>query len=111
MNFGTDDLLASMGLKYEDLKAAERETFNRKLKELEKSEITLSSWKEHISQMKTSIELEMSKLSEEDLDDKQVRARMKYLLARLKNYILMEAYMQTPERAKEQFKIQLSSLK
>jgi hypothetical protein len=111
MNFATDELLKNLGLKYEDLNFVERDTYNKMLTQLAKSEISLTSWKDNITQMKVQVELEMYTISEDDLDDKKVKSKLKSLLARLKNYILLESYLLSSERAKATLKAQITNSK
>lgn len=89
-----DDILKRFGLSYDDLKPAERETLHSWMEALDKNKVTLESVKTYVSSMKDSVEAELTKTSlnfKEDL----------FLKARLRNYLLLEAFLSTPEKAKK----------
>lgn len=91
----TDDILKKFGLKYEDLSAIERETLNKMISSLRDSVITVERIKEYISVMKDSVEQELTKT---DINTKQDI----FLKARLRNYMLLDAFLKTPEKAEAQ---------
>lgn len=88
-----DDILAKFGLKYEDLNAAERETYHTMLQSLQQSELTVAAVKGHISAMRESVEQELSQMGHGGKQDI-------FLKARLRNYLLLEAFLTSPEKAK-----------
>jgi len=90
-----DTLLEKVGLKYDDLNSVERETLNTWMEALQKGQVSVEKVKEYITSMKESVELELTKF---DLDPKQDL----FLKARLRNYMLLDAFLSTPERAKQQ---------
>ena len=90
-----DELLEKVGLKYEDLNQIERETLNTWMEALQKGQLSLDKVKEYITSMKEAVEQELSK---SDLGSKQDL----FLKARLRNYMLLDAFLSTPERAKQQ---------
>lgn len=98
-----DDLLEKTGLKYEDLNVAERETLQSWMEALGKNQLTLESVKTYIISMKESVETELTKT---DLNTKQDLL----LKARLRNYMLLEAYLSTPEKAKKALDKAISGL-
>ena len=99
-----DELLEKAGLKYEDLNSVERETLNTWIQNLNKSELTLDSVRNYIGQMKAGVEEELTKM---DHDTKQDI----FLKARLRNYILLEGYLTSPERAKKALETALTGFK
>ena len=89
-----NELLEKVGLKYDDLNKVELETLHTWEEALSKNQITIESIKKYIGTMRSSVEQE---LSVSGLGTKQDTL----LKARLRNYMLLEAYLSTPERAKE----------
>ena len=61
---------------------------------MRKSGISVQKVKDHISTMKYSVSMELA-------DTKHNSKRDLYLKARLKNYILLEAMLSTPEKAQK----------
>ena len=90
-----DSLLEKIGLKYEDLSAAEKKTLNTWMEALQKGQLSLEKVKDYITSMKEAVELELSK---SDLGSKQDL----FLKARLRNYMLLDAFLSTPEKAQQQ---------
>ena len=102
-----DEILQRLGLKYEELDtpghAGEKEELNRWLEDLSKNKITIAGIKSHIAGMKYSVETELTK---PNLNSKQDL----FLKARLRNYMLLEAFLTSPEKAKEAIERQIASL-
>ena len=90
-----DKLLEKSGLKYDDLHIDERETLNTWMDALQKGQLSVPRVKGYITSMKEAVEKELCK---HDLGSKQDL----FLKARLRNYMLMEAFLSTPERAQQQ---------
>ena len=97
-----DELLKSRGIgDYDDLRPDERETYFKMLELAEGSKITLEDFKKHVKILRQSVEIELSnyrpgwikKLWEGDKDQ--------LLKARLKNYLLFEAFFERPEKARD----------
>jgi hypothetical protein len=99
-----DTVLEKYNLKYEDLNVAERETLNSWLKALSERKITLESVKEYIAAMRDGVEQELIKVGYESKQDL-------FLKARLRNYMLLEAFLLTPEKAKKALEQAMSGLK
>lgn len=99
-----DDLLEKFGLKYEELTKVEKETLHNWLNAIENNTITIPKIKEYISQMKSSVEQELCR---ENLNKNQDI----FLKARLRNYLLLEAFFSTPEKAKNMLEMMLSRIK
>ena len=98
-----DDLLKSSGLKYEELKVPEKEQLNVWVSEIQKSQLSVEKIRVYISSMREAVEKELTK---HDLDSKQDI----FLKARLRNYILLEAFLSTPQKAKEQVENLITSM-
>ena len=96
-------LLEKAGLKYEDLNDLERETLNSWSEKLGKGDLTTQDIRSYIISMRDSVEQELIKT---DLNSKQDL----FLKARLRNYMLLEAYLSTPEKAKKAIQRSISSL-
>lgn len=90
-----DGLLEKFGLKYDDLSAVEKETLNTWMEALQKGQVSVEKVKDYITSMKEAVEQELAK---SDLGSKQDL----FLKARLRNYMLLDAFLTTPEKAKEQ---------
>lgn len=101
-----DEILASLGysqLKYDDLKPHERETFHMWLQAIEQSEVTVDKIKLFIDSMKYAIEQDLTRHNlshDEDL----------YLKARLRNLILISAFLSSPQQAKQQLQQMLGNV-
>ena len=89
-----DKILQKIGLSYEDLNSVERETLDTWMDSLKKNKVTVASTREYISKMKDSVEQDLTKT---DLNSKQDL----FLKARLRNYMLLEAFLLSPERAQK----------
>ncbi len=89
-----DKILEKYNLKYEDLKTSERETLNTWINALSQSELTVSKVKDYIASMRASVEQELSQVGYNNTQDI-------FLKARLRNYILLEAFLSSPDKAKE----------
>lgn len=98
-----DAMLEKSGLKYEDLKPAEKETLNTWMESLQKSQLSVEKIRDYISSMKEVVESELTKC---DLGSKQDL----FLKARLRNYMLLEGFLSTPEKAKQQIESAISGM-
>lgn len=99
-----DALLEKFNLKYEDLSAEERDTFNGMLSALDEKNLTIEKIKDYIASMKFSVEQELTKIgynSKQDL----------FLKARLKNYMLLSAFLESPAKARAALEQALSNIK
>lgn len=107
-----DDLLKKLNLKYEDLNVSERETMQVWLEQLSKREVTLSDIILHVLSMKEAVEQELINTEEYlHLFFFKIANRKQILLkARLKNYMLIEAFLSTPEKAKRALEAQISAI-
>ena len=107
-----DKLLEKFNLKFEDLTPEERQTLYTWVDVLEKGQLTVEKVRENISSMKYAVENAL-------IDEPEfayififkVPNRKQILLkARLKNYILIEAMLSTPERARAELEKVLSGI-
>lgn len=99
-----DSMLKKYGVKYEDLNAVERESFNNMLASMQQNQLTLEKLKEHLEGMRDSLINEVSNYANGSKQDLFVKAR-------LRNYTLLLAFMQTPEKAKKAFERALAGVK
>lgn len=109
-----DDLLKKYrpDLTYEQLTLDERNTLHGWLEQLSAKALTVEDVKKHIRVMIGSVEQELSNEPEyiqvlffRFRNDKNI-----LLKARLRNYLLLEAFLTAPERAKEALENQLKAL-
>jgi hypothetical protein len=99
-----DKILERFGLKYEDLNAVEKETLNNWLNALSQNNLTIEKIREYIKAMKESVERELTKTDHNTKQDI-------FLKARLRNYILLEDLLSSPERAKKSIEAMLEVAK
>jgi len=112
-----NEVLQRVGLKYEDLTSAERDTLSQWSNAVQEKQLTVSQVKDHIRSMRGAVERE---LTEENIDPatwlniltliiplyglikKWYQDKRTYSLqARLKNYMLLEAFLDTPEKTRQ----------
>ena len=89
-----DKILKKVGLDYDNLTTDEQTTLHGWVSDVETAKMSPLKIKEYIQSMKRSVSLELS-------DSKLGKKEDMYLKARLRNYILLEAFLETPEKAKE----------
>jgi len=80
--------LEDEGIKYEDLNAVEKETFNQKAFDIKT--LTIADLKSHITDMKNAVALQLCELTDIDLEEdaeKDLNTQSK-----TKDYILFEAF-------------------
>jgi len=96
--------LEEEGIKYEDLNPTEKETYNQKVFDIKN--ITIADLKQHIIDMKNSVALQLSDITDTDEDvEKDIM-----LKARLKNYILLEAFLTAPDKAEKALRDSLKNI-
>lgn len=96
-------LLERVGLKYEELTSAEKETYNNWMEALQKRKVTIPLIKEYIGKMRESVETELTTTTHNSKQDI-------FLKARLRNYLLLEAFLESPERAKKALENAISGM-
>lgn len=108
-----DDILEKFNLKYEDLTQVERETFLTWLDALQKQQLTIDKIREYTQAMRSSVAEQL--INEPEflyIFIFKVPNRNQILLkARLRNYILLEAFLSSPQKAKEAMERALASIK
>lgn len=92
-------------VKYEELNQLEKEEYDKLYSSFRNKQISLEDFRVHISTMKNGVALELAELSNDQTE------RNTYLKARLKNYILIEAFLDTPAKAKEAFDKAMKNIK
>ncbi len=107
-----DDILEKYKIKYEDIEPEEQETLNAWLGALNKSQITVEKVREYIHEMKSSVEDLLSKEPEfHTILFLKIRNDNNILLkARLRNYLLLESFLSTPERARDRIEEMVGNL-
>ncbi len=98
-----DQVLEKTGLKYEDLNAVERETLKTWMEDLSKNRLTLEAVKRYIESMKEGVEQELTKVGFDSKQDLLLKAR-------LRNYMLLSAFLEAPEKAKKALEQAISGI-
>lgn len=113
-----DEILNKVGLQYEDLTSAERDTLLEWTKVLDSNQLDVDSVRQFVRSLKQSVEAELDKIRKETpqnwvsvfalfipfygllkkwyMDEHKV-----YLEARLRNLILIESFLIGPKKARE----------
>lgn len=105
-----EELLNKLGMKYDDLNQDEKSTLSAWMDSLQTSAMTTEKIKEAVQAMKFSVENELIDTPEHILFIFPNRKQI-LLKARLKNYMLIEAFLTSPERAKAAIEQAILSLK
>jgi len=90
----TEEILKKLGLKYDELTTQERETLSSWMTALEQSKLNIDGIKAYIASMRDAVEQELTETKHNTNHDL-------FLKARLRNYMLLEAFLSTPEKAKQ----------
>jgi hypothetical protein len=99
-----DKILELLGLKWEDLNTAERETLMSWVKAANSKQVGRNEIKEYVQRLRMDVD---NQLATEKLNKKQDL----FLKARLKNLILLEAFMIGPEQAKKSLEMYAQNLR
>lgn len=105
-----EELLNKLGMKYDDLNKDEKATLSTWMASLQTSAMTIDKIREAIQAMKFSVENELIDTPEHIFFIFPNRKQI-LLKARLKNYMLIEAFLTSPERAKQAIEQAILSLK
>lgn len=99
-----DEILEKFNLKYDNLNPVERETLNSWMSAITNSQVTVEGIRGFIKTMKASVEKELSEQPEYiSLFIFKVRNDKNILLkARLRNYLLIEGFLSSPQEAQKQ---------
>jgi hypothetical protein len=95
-----DEILKPRGLKYQDLTPAEKETLNTWVDTLNKSKVTIEMARANVQAMREAVENELSEMKPSFFSWFFGWKRDYLLKARLRNYLLLEAFLSTHEKAK-----------
>lgn len=98
------NLLEKFGLSYEDLNTVEKETYVSWLNDWESKKLDVADIRGYIVAMKNAVAMELADTPYSDKD------KGKILKARLKNYILLEAFLTAPEKARERLEATVRNL-
>lgn len=98
-----DEILEARGLDFDNLTQDEKDQYFKWLNEEERSVVTIESIKEHVQQMKASVEFELCTTDAYKyvLWFKVPNPKHAHLKARLHNYLLLEGLLSRPARAKQ----------
>ena len=99
-----DEILKKFNLKYDNLNEAEKETLRGWLENIKTQKITVEKIKEYIRAMLSGVERELAQdnLSKtKDIFDK----------ARMRNYLLLLDFLESPEKAKKALEKSLRNIK
>lgn len=87
--------MTSAGIKdFDELTEVEKDSYLKMLEIAELGKVTLEDFKKHVKRMRESVEYSVA-------TDELTKNKDLFLKARLKCYILMEAFFEKPERASE----------
>lgn len=89
-----DEILKRFNLKYEDLTVAEKDTLFSWAESLSKKNLTVEGIKTYIASMRDGVEVELAKTGFGSKEDTLLKGR-------LRNYMLLEAFLTSPEKAKQ----------
>lgn len=92
-----DDIVDKLG-GYDQLNASERETYKEHLQIIEGKTVTFDDTKKFVRTMITTIERDLVNTKENSVESRGLKAR-------LKNFLLLEQFLFSPERAKEALEI------
>lgn len=101
----SDKLLEELGLKYEDLEPAERDTYNQGVFNVKT--ISIADLRDHIVDMKNAIAIQLSSL----LDTTEETEKDLWLKAKLQVYLQLEAFLTAPDKAEKALRDQLKNIK
>ena len=93
---GITDELGDKGVNIEKLTADEKQTYFTMLDAVRDSQLSIEKLRDYIIQMRSAVEQELVKT---DLGAGQDL----FLKARLKNYMLLESFLISPEKAKKAY--------
>lgn len=108
-----DQILEKLGIKYEELNDVERETLNSWVQSIDSNQITIEKIREYIELMKAGVETQL--IDEPEFNYififKVPNRKQILLKARLRNYLLLEQFLLTPEKAKQNIERMLANIR
>jgi hypothetical protein len=104
--------LEQKGIRYDQLNAAEKETFNQWQKSLTEKQITLENVKDYVGKLIEAVERELTELKETTSLWTFLFSWKKdyYLKARLRNYLMIHDYLSGPEKARKYIEQSISNI-
>ena len=108
----TSEIEEKMDLKIESLNILEKETYFKMLEAVQKAKMTPEKLKQYIISMRDAVAKELIQEPEfiRVFIFKFDNRKQILLKARLQNYMLLEAFLNSPEEAKEQLESMISNL-
>lgn len=105
-------ILERLGLSYEDLNEAEKATLTGWVDGIAKKDMDIDDVREHIRNMIYAVEAELADTEEFTwvFIWRVVNPKSVSLRARLKNYVMLEAFMSTPDKARSWMEQHLQQL-
>jgi hypothetical protein len=98
------EMLESMGLDYEELNQIERETYQEWYDKLATgTSLSLEDVKHYVRAMRSAVEEDLTKWDNNKKQDLLLKAR-------LKNYMLLEGFLTSPERAKRSLELHIKNM-
>lgn len=109
----TQEIEEKLGLKIENLNTQEKQTYFTMLETVQKAQMTPDKLRDYIISMRDAIARELVDEPEFNyIFIFKVPNRKQILLkARLKNYLLLEAFLTSPEKAKEALESMISNIR
>ena len=107
-----DDILEKRGLSYDSLTAEEKQTYHQMQEALNRGDLTLTRVKDAIAEMMDGVTKDLVDEPEyiQVFIFKVRNLKNLYLKARLKNYILIDALLTSPEKAQRAIEQQLGAM-
>jgi len=101
---GVTDALEDKGVNIEKLTADEKQTYFTMLSVVQESQLSIEKFRDYIIQMRSAVEQELVKTGLNVEQDT-------FLKARLKNYMLLESFLISPEKAKRAYEDMVATIK
>lgn len=107
MSNPADQLLKKLGISFEDLDKpghmGEKEAYFELLRQTEQAPLSVDSIRLNVMRAKYAVEMELT-------DPKRNKSNDEFLLARLRNYLLLEGVLFSPQNAVEVYRKDLQDL-
>lgn len=100
----TDEIEEKFNTKIEKLNDVEKDTYFKMLQDVQEAQLSTEKLKDYISSMRGAVENELVKTNLDVQDDL-------FLKARLKNYMLLEAFLTSPDKARSALEGMISKVK
>lgn len=108
----TEELEEKFHIKVESLNSLEKETYFKMLDVVQKAQMSPEKLREYIVSMRDAVERELIKEPEfhRIFIFKVENRKQIFLKARLQNYLLLESFLVSPEKARERLEEMISGL-